>query len=313
MTDPWYERYGGHLVALALHILLLAFMMRKVMASVAPPEEPAAVMQLSLNFPAEASAALEEMQYEAPKAAEAGGEQEEAQISPDESFEAVESEERPNEARETPKDPDPESKETETTPEEMPEPLEKFDPVEWAAERERKRQEILEQAYAEYTKKAPLPSRAKSLDELIREEELKTKGSKLLDPSVGDDLGAARKFDIRGADAIVREVLDRYEIRIVTRFVAPGESSGTYLSRAVTNDATYYPHHAPGQYEVFEISAKAQHKLKTLEYEHMKAAGFDPSRDRLVQIVFGIVPVKGGYDLGVLDLRAERLPGADPR
>ncbi|MCX7011747.1 MAG: hypothetical protein NTW86_04140, partial [Candidatus Sumerlaeota bacterium] len=141
----------------------------------------------------------------------------------------------------------------------------------------------------------------------IQGEEVKMKGKKILDPTAGVEVGAIREFDLRGPQNVVQDILARYQMRTVTRYVSEAQVAVKYLNQAETNRGTYRSTDRPGLYEVFEIGPAGSAKMKQLEMDTLKIRGFNPRTDRLVKIVFGIVLTDKGYDLGVLDLQAEKM------
>ncbi len=117
--------------------------------------------------------------------------------------------------------------------------------------------------------------------------------------------GSIRKFDIAGVSAVAaQEVLDRYGIR-------------TYLSGAKNNTAMgrrgdrgtgmsggrFINASGKGDYHIFSYSRVAGDKFSQLEIDALKRAGHDPDKVRILKIIFGIVSIGDGYDLGIKSIK----------
>jgi len=300
--SPWYERTGGYLISVALHLLLVSLLLSFAVVEVKSVEPPP--IELTVAPMAEAGSAPQEMAFELPPAAATGTEADQ-DTAPAEPPPEPQDEKQEEAAPETPPAEAPAEQPVEK-PQETPQP----DPAKLAElaeqERQKRMEELLQKEWEEFRRQAPLPHESK-LKEAIQSEEIRMKGQKLLDPTVGADTGAVRQFDLRGPQRVIDEIQRRYDMRIVTRWVNEAESGVGYLNRADTNRGTYRPAQAPGRYEVLEIGPAGTTKLKLLEIEAIRTRGFDPRRDRLVKIVFGIVVTDKGPDLGVVDLVAEKM------
>jgi hypothetical protein len=194
-------------------------------------------------------------------------------------------------------------------PHPVEEPAEEFDAAELVELADRRRKEMLMREAEEFYQTNPLPRRAKSLREAIEAEEIRTKGVELLEPTVGAATGAVRQFDLQGPPAIVAEIMRRYDLRQVTRYLSdPGPDSQSFLNETRTNEGVYRPQVGAGIFQILEIGPRGVQKLVSLEIEALRERGFDPRRDRLIAIYFGIAKTESGeYDLKVVKLQAEKL------
>ncbi len=169
-------------------------------------------------------------------------------------------------------------------------------------------QEKLERAAEEYMKIGKSQgSNRSALAQKVAADEIRVKGKKFLgSASSGGDTGAVRTFDLSGSPEIVKQIEDRYELRHIAPAYVSRVSSG-FINQLQTNDGTYHSRNTPGRYEGIEIGPSGIAKLKMLELEALKANGFDPSTDRVLLIKFGIVHGENGWDLGVVDFKAEKM------
>lgn len=125
--------------------------------------------------------------------------------------------------------------------------------------------------------------------------------------SEGAETGAVRAIDFTGwPKDVMDQVMNRYGITITRKFMAANQSL-PFLNAAQVDGATYTYQSGPGKYEVFSLGKTAISELALLEAEAIVEKGFNPEKTRVIEIVFGIVKVENGYDLGVVKLVAEEL------
>jgi hypothetical protein len=100
--------------------------------------------------------------------------------------------------------------------------------------------------------------------------------------------------------------MQRYEIRITSRFAAP--SGPSYLNSAASGGSVYTTTDKPGYYEVFEISPKAYRQMVVLENNWLVSHGHDTATTFVDTVEFGIVRKSENFwDLGILNMRVQQL------
>jgi hypothetical protein len=120
-----------------------------------------------------------------------------------------------------------------------------------------------------------------------------------------------RELDFSGhSPEVVRQVMVRYEMRVVHKYVEAA-SPETFLSSAALGPTDrYYANRAvrPGVYDVFELSPTAIRKMAELEEAELARRGL--GKHALVRYVkFGIVRnPEGRPDLGILAFDVAELP-----
>ncbi len=143
----------------------------------------------------------------------------------------------------------------------------------------------------------------------ITEKEVKIKGKDIGKYLPGAQTGAVRTFNLVGDPHIIDAVLRKYDIKFVTRYLNQSElGQESYLSQVQTNKGTFAnTARKPGNYDVFSCGPVGTRKLQELEIEALKAAGYNPLKVRLIEIVFGIRLGVDGPDLAVIDIRADKV------
>ncbi len=292
--NSWYERWAGYILSIFFHLLLVSFLVGAVRSQIVVP--PPSGFEVSFDFATAAEASVaQEAQAEAvppPEMAAATGDPEDTL---QELIEELEEIAVPPEV----------SSPQESQPEPEPDVQEEPSPEKLLAQAEQEKREKLEKAWEQYNAIQPQSDRRASLKQAITADEVKVKGMKYLDEvTPGADTGAVRHFDMRGAPELVEEIMQRYEMRYVTRYVK--ESSGGYLNKASSDRGSFHAPTEAGLYEVFEIGSAGTAKLRILETEALRSRGFNPKTDRVVSITFGIVRTEHGWDLGVKDFAGEK-------
>ena len=119
--------------------------------------------------------------------------------------------------------------------------------------------------------------------------------------------GAVRTLDFKGfPQAIVDEIMARYDIRIEQKFVGANKNP-SFLSYAETQGGVYLNSQGPGYFEVFVLSREAMSKMSQLEMEELRKRNLDPERTTVVRVVFGIIQTKEGHDLGIVDFETREF------
>lgn len=124
--------------------------------------------------------------------------------------------------------------------------------------------------------------------------------------------GAIRELDLDGyPQAIVEDIMKRYNLKVVTRRIEGGRRGQSFLSSASrgTSERYFGGMAVPsGVYEVFLLSRESVALMSRLEENALIAKGLEPLKSRVIRIVFGIVEDnKGGHALGVKSLEAEAV------
>lgn len=320
--SKWYERWGGYIVSIFIHILLISVLVSAI--SLQTPQEAQGAFEVSFEFAPQADAApadAQEQQQEPapppPDVAAATGDMEDIvenlfeQLDelepPPPPLEATDEAEAPEPAPEaTPEPTPPPSEEPTLDPQPTPKAVEELTPEKLIADAKAERQKKLEAAWEQYKNMKPSNNRRDALKQAVSADEVKVKGMEHLDEyTPGAETGAVRQFDLRGNPDLIKEIMGRYQLRYVTRYVkdvGPG-----YLNKADTTSGSFYAPTEPGMYEVLEIGEAGTAKLRTLEIQALRANGFNPSTDRVVSITFGIVRTEQGWDLGVTDFKGEKI------
>lgn len=124
--------------------------------------------------------------------------------------------------------------------------------------------------------------------------------------------GAVRELDLGGyPKAVVDEIMQRYQLKVVTRRLEAGRRGQNFLSSASRGSSERYfggMEVPAGVYEIFQLSRGSVALMSRLEEDALRKKGLEPMKSRVVRIVFGIVEDgKGGYALGVKSLEAEAV------
>ncbi len=125
----------------------------------------------------------------------------------------------------------------------------------------------------------------------------------------GARVGVVRDLDLDSAEPeAVRQVMDRYAMRLTVRDVTPSKNSG-FLSSASAGGSVYTPARRGGLHEVFEISAKAYERMVWLENEWLTSHGHNPRFTRIDTVRYGVVSSSGAYewDLGIVDIKIQKV------
>jgi len=317
--STWYERWGGYLVSLFLHLLLISCLVIAFSSEARIVEPPP--LEVSFEFAAQSEAVEDTATPLAeaipqPEIAAATGDMEDIvknffeqldeMTPPPPAPEPIE-QAQPEETEVAEVQPTPEpTPEPAEEPAATPEPVQALTPEQVLAEAEHQRQEKLEAAWQQYKNLQPVNSQRESLREAVTADEVKVRGLEHLDEyTPGAETGAVRTFDWRGSPELVDQVMKRYDIRYVTRYleeVGPG-----FINKGQTNRGEFYAPTEPGIYEVLEIGPAGTAKLRELEVQALKKNGFNPNTDRVVLITFGIVRTERGWDLGVVNFKGEKI------
>ncbi len=154
-----------------------------------------------------------------------------------------------------------------------------------------------------------LDAKAREVREFVIKQEVSSAARDFELSSDGGTEGAIRLLNLQDhfPEAIIEQIKARYGIRYDHRYTTPSAGRG-FLNAATTEAGSFSNTQRPGYYEVLVLSPKAIHAMSLLEREAMLDKGFEPRRDRVRKVVFGIVMNRQGeYDLGVTDLEIERV------
>lgn len=334
------ERHGGVLISVAFHIAFFAILNNyAIRSSPAPPPEPQPiVIDLFQEEPQQAGAAAEEPEAEletvavgdeavppeeppptfeevvatvAEDALDEEGLQavapEEAPFSPPEPTEPLEPEPAPEEPVEPeaeepePEEPAPEESESIGSDSEPPppEPDEKRErELRKLAELERSREEASADPTLEQQE-----SGSTQIAERLQAAAIQLQAQKWLSTTAGLDRGVIRSFENSDyPERVTEEVLARYGMKTGYKYVSGKGGGHSFLNQVRTSKGTYTNQIAEGMHYVFSYTERSIAHMVRMETEAMRRRGFDPSTYRKVEVVFGIVPTTGGYDLGVIRL-----------
>lgn len=278
-TDlPWVEKQGGWLLSLFIHIAIFSFLF-----TYSPPTQSsrnrATPRQIFLKF-----AAPQEIPAESQKPPE-----------PARATQALEQETSP----------------PEPSPPEAGKASGATQPYESAIAEFRREQD---EAAKELSQ-----SFAGLRGEIERRAPAETQGASADVSSLGAEQGAVRVFDIsKVPESVASSVLDRYDIKIVQKYMEGSALNPNYLSSARLRDKTFINAGGSGFYEVFEVSRRAVQRLTLLESREMAVRGLNPDNTRVIKVVFGIIELGGGlvlseqsetkgYDLGITEFQFEEI------
>jgi hypothetical protein len=125
-------------------------------------------------------------------------------------------------------------------------------------------------------------------------------------------VGTIRELDFSGwPQAVVDEIMARYNFRIVMKHVPAGSNQSFLSSAESAGGDVYYAdrNHRGGYHEVFELSRKSVALMSKLEEDEIRKRNLDLSRTRVKRVKFGIVrTAPGKHDIGVLEFSAEPVP-----
>lgn len=112
--------------------------------------------------------------------------------------------------------------------------------------------------------------------------------------------GVLRDLDTGGVPQDkAKEVLDRYGIKILVTKVNGSGGDKALLNRDNAGGGRFVNKFSSGVFCAFSYGSAAVGRMAQLEEEALRAGGFDPTKSRVVSVMFGIVSTTAGYDLGV--------------
>jgi hypothetical protein len=137
----------------------------------------------------------------------------------------------------------------------------------------------------------------------IKDAQVKLKAKKWLTTTRGLEEGVIRSITATGAPkSAADEVFARYGIRVGMKYLDGSEGGYGFLNQASTDAGVYVNRPGRGPQLVFSYGSTAVAKMLQLEREALRARGQDPARARVIEVEFGIVKSRAGYDLGVRDI-----------